>query len=295
MGLQKKEGDDTGMQTRVWGPMGWVFLHCIAQNYPWEPDQQKKTEYLQFFKLVGSVLPCRYCRESYQTFLQESDTQLNESVMENRRTLTTWLFKIHNKVNKKLSIKDNPTLQQVWDKYESFRSKCTKSPQIIEKLKKGCTDPLKGLRKRCVYTIVSTDSEGIPIEKPRFTFGKQTKQTKQTKQKGKKNKLKLISIKKSNRAGKKLMATFETGNQRKKVIHFGQQGAGDYTKHHDKERRKRYITRHRKDLGTGNPARAGYLSMFVLWNKPSLQASIRDYKRRVNIYNSTGKFPSKIN
>ena len=89
------------------------------------------------------------------------------------------------------------------------------------------------------------------------------------------------------------MATFET-NGRKKVIHFGAKGMSDFTKHHDTDRRKRYITRHRKDLRTGNPARAGYLSMFVLWNKPTVAGSIRDYKRRLNVYNRTGKFPNKI-
>ena len=30
--MKKKDGDDTGMQTRVWGPGGWLFLHSIAQN-----------------------------------------------------------------------------------------------------------------------------------------------------------------------------------------------------------------------------------------------------------------------
>ena len=89
------------------------------------------------------------------------------------------------------------------------------------------------------------------------------------------------------------MATFET-NGRTKVIHFGARGMSDFTKHHDRERRQRYITRHKKDLKTGNPARAGYLSMFVLWNKPSLQASIANYRKRLGIYNRTGNFPTKI-
>ena len=68
----------------------------------------------------------------------------------------------------------------------------------------------------------------------------------------------------------------------------------DNTKHKNKERRNRYISRHRKDLGTGDPTRAGYLSMFILWNKKTLSASIADYRRRLNIYNRTGKFPTKI-
>jgi hypothetical protein len=34
--------------------------------------------------------------------------------------------------------------------------------------------------------------------------------------------------------------------------------------------------------------------MFILWNKKSLQASISDYRRRLGIYNRTGKFPTNI-
>ena len=33
-----------------------------------------------------------------------------------------------------------------------------------------------------------------------------------------------------------------------------------------------------KDTRTGDPTRAGYLSLYILWNKPSLKASITDYK-----------------
>lgn len=273
--MEKIDGDDTGMQTRVFGPAGWLFLHAIAQNYPWEPTLQKKEDYLQFFKLVGSVLPCRYCRESYQDFIKENE--LNKSVMKNRKTLTTWLYNIHNQVNKKLGVTCVPTLKEVWDKFESFRSKCTKSPEIV--VKKGCTDPLKGLRKKCVMNIVNTDADGNPIKTT--VFGKT------------KTKVNLISIKKSNKKGKKLMATFET-NGRKKVIHFGQAGAGDYLHHRDVKRKQRYIKRHLKDLKTGDPSRAGYLSMFILWNKSSLAISIRDYRRRLGVYNRTGKFPKKI-
>jgi hypothetical protein len=109
-----------------------------------------------------------------------------------------------------------------------------------------------------------------------------------------KRSIKLISIKRSTKSGKKMMATFET-NGRKKIIHFGAAGMPDLTRHKDvHKRRSKYIFRHHKDLGTGDPTRAGYLSMFVLWNKPSLHASIADYRRRLNVYNKTGKFPTNI-
>ena len=271
-----------GMTTMSWGPPGWMFLHCIAQNYPQEPTLKQKKKYQQFFKLVGDVLPCRYCRESYQQFIKEPSTTLSNKVMKNRQTFTKWFYDVHNKVNKKLEIKEIPTFKEVTDKYESFRSKCgKKSPVIIEKVvKKGCTVPFKGYRKKCVITFIDVDEHGNKI-KP-FSFGEI-----------KGGKLKLISIKRSTKSGKKYTATFERANGRKKVIHFGAAGMSDFTKHKDISRRNRYIKRHSKDL-RGDPARAGYLSMFVLWNKKSFSASVADYRRRLGIYNSTGKFPTKI-
>lgn len=273
------KGDDTGMQTRVWGPAGWLFLHCIAQNYPWEPTAEKKSEYLTFFKGVGNVLPCRYCRESYQQFIKEPDTLLNNSVMESRRTLTHWLYLVHNKVNNKLDVQDVPTFKEVFQRYESYRSKCKKSPEKKDFVqKKGCLDPLKGLRKRCFLQIQNVDSDGN-------AFGK--------KNNNKSKSIKLVSITKSSMASKKYMAKFEV-NGRKKVIHFGAAGMSDFTRHHDINRRNHYIFRHHKDLSTNNPVRAGYLSMYVLWNKKSLSSSIADYRRRLGVYNRTGKFPTQI-
>ena len=109
-----------------------------------------------------------------------------------------------------------------------------------------------------------------------------------------KSKLLLISVKKSNKKGKKFMATFEKGGRRK-VIHFGASGMRDFTiMGHNKDRMRLYRQRHMKDLKTGNPTRAGFLSMYILWNKPSLQASISNYRRRLNVYNRTGKFPTKF-
>lgn len=277
----QKEGDDSGMQTRVWGPAGWLFLHSIAQNYPWNPSSSQKREYLTFFSVIGSVLPCRYCRDSYKEFIKSPGLILSANVMTNRKTLVTWLYNIHNRINKKLGYKDIPKLNEVWDKYESFRSKCTKT---IEPAVKGCVDPMKGARKRCFLNIVPVDKDGN-------TFGSNSFGKKLIK-KSLRKKIRLISVKKSTKAGKKLMATFEN-NGRKRVIHFGAAGMSDYTRHKDPNRKKRYFTRHSKDLSTRNPMRAGYLSMFILWNKKGLSSSIADYRRRLNTYNRTGKFPIK--
>jgi len=107
------------------------------------------------------------------------------------------------------------------------------------------------------------------------------------------NKIKLISIKKLKKGTKKYVAEFKKGD--KSIMRkFGAMGMSDYTIHKDSERRNRYINRHKKDLKTNDPTRAGYLSMYILWNKPTYKASLIDYKRRLNKYNKTGKFPKDI-
>ena len=113
-----------------------------------------------------------------------------------------------------------------------------------------------------------------------------------------KNKIKLISVKKLKSGQKKYVAEFEittkNGKKSKRSTKFGAKGMSDYTIHKDTERRNRYIKRHTKDLRTNDPTRAGFLSMYILWNKKSYKSSLADYKRRLNTYNKTRKFPKSI-
>lgn len=92
----------------------------------------------------------------------------------------------------------------------------------------------------------------------------------------------------------KFKFTFDFEDGSRKSTKFGAKGYEDYTTHGDKKRRDRYINRHKKDLETEDPTRAGYLSMFILWNKPTFEESVKDYMKRLNDYNKTGYFPIKI-
>ena len=70
-----------------------------------------------------------------------------------------------------------------------------------------------------------------------------------------------------------------------KTIHFGAAGMSDYTKHKDAERKGRYMSRHnrRESWSKGGIRTAGFWSRWLLWNKPSLTASIQDTQRRFRI------------
>lgn len=90
-------------------------------------------------------------------------------------------------------------------------------------------------------------------------------------------------VKPSDKAGKKLMAIFTKDDGRTKTTHFGAKGMDDYTITKDKEQRKRYRDRHRKDLSTNDPMKAGYLSYYILWGDSTSRAkNISAYKKRFN-------------
>lgn len=88
-------------------------------------------------------------------------------------------------------------------------------------------------------------------------------------------------LKRSTRAGKKWQVSTPSG----KTVHFGADGYSDYTKHKDADRKDRYISRHRarENWRKSGVTTAGFWSRWLLWNKPSLAASISDIEKRFNI------------
>ena len=116
--------------------------------------------------------------------------------------------------------------------------------------------------------------------------------------------MKLLSIKKSDKAEKKYVATFckcpgETKcpmSERKKV-YFGQAGMDDYTLTKDKEQRERYRKRHAKDKDQRERYRSrhakekdqdadtpGALAFHILWgNSTSIRENIRLFKEKYKV------------
>lgn len=129
---------NNGLMTKVWGGPSWIFNHSVTFGYPLEPTDNQKANYKNYFTFLGDVLPCRYCRESYQKLISSGDTELTDSVLENRHTLTKWLWKVHNAVNEALEVDYGMSYEDVVAKYESFRAKCDKNVSGV----KGCITPL---------------------------------------------------------------------------------------------------------------------------------------------------------
>jgi hypothetical protein len=78
----------------------------------------------------------------------------------------------------------------------------------------------------------------------------------------------------------KWVAEFDDGTKTR----FGAAGMDDYTLTGDKDARLRYQIRHKKDLRTRDPKRAGYLSYYLLWgDSTSLAENLAAYKRRFGL------------
>ena len=81
----------------------------------------------------------------------------------------------------------------------------------------------------------------------------------------------VIHVKKAANGIHKFTAFFPDGSK----VHFGRQGYSDYTKHKDRVRMERYLTRHRKRenwtrSGVKTP---GFWSRWLLWSSPSLNGA----------------------
>lgn len=103
------------MDTKKWGPHGWKFLHCVTINY----NPKNRDIYKKFFNLLADILPCKYCRMSYQYFIKENPIN---NYLKSSKKLFEWLYLIHNCVNNKLrcqkeSRKKDPSFNKIYKTY----------------------------------------------------------------------------------------------------------------------------------------------------------------------------------
>lgn len=111
------------MDTRVWGPHAWEYLHTLTFNYPTNPTDKDKQTFISYMDLTSKTLPCTTCRVHFAKLLKKYPT---EQYVANRDTLSRWLVMLHNSVNKRLG-KPVVKYDNVKQKYETMRGTCVLS------------------------------------------------------------------------------------------------------------------------------------------------------------------------
>jgi hypothetical protein len=138
-----------GMLTTVWGPSLWHYLHTMSFNYPASPTKEQKKYYRDFILQLKNVLPCKHCRLNLVKNLKE--LPLLNKHMESRKSFSMYIYLLHEHINKMLGKKSNLSYEDVRERYEHFRARCTKK---IVKIEKGCTESLYGEKSKCIIKIV---------------------------------------------------------------------------------------------------------------------------------------------
>lgn len=170
---KREYNSDNGMMTSVWGPAAWMVLHTVSFNYPVHPTPEDRKKYRDYILSFGKVLPCGKCRENFKHTLERMP--VTDEVLASRDCFSRYVYRLHNDVNARLQKKTpNPTYCEVRDLYERFRARCgaakskTKKSGLVTRrkgrgkgkgnskgnLEKGCTEPLKGIKTKCLIRIV---------------------------------------------------------------------------------------------------------------------------------------------
>ncbi len=70
-----------------------------------------------------------------------------------------------------------------------------------------------------------------------------------------------------------------------RLVHFGAKGYEDYTMHKDPKRKRSYLARHEKNENWDKSGilTPGFWSAWVLWNKPTLNASVKDVQKHFHL------------
>jgi hypothetical protein len=78
---------------------------------------------------------------------------------------------------------------------------------------------------------------------------------------------------------KKYRALFNNGRH----TDFGASGYDDYITSKSEVKKRAYLARHRVNENWQDAYSSGALSRWILWNLPTLEASIADYNRRFSV------------
>lgn len=77
------------------GNSTWLFLHTMAAYYPKNPSELQKQKMLLFIDGLSEFYPCNICSDHLKSYMIKFPVNV-----ETNETLSEWICKLHNNVNK---------------------------------------------------------------------------------------------------------------------------------------------------------------------------------------------------
>jgi FAD-linked sulfhydryl oxidase len=103
----------TVLDSKVWGPHMWFFLHTTAMTYPVRPNAITKKKYYDFIQNLPLFIPIEHMSGEFTKLLDEYPIQ---PYLDTKESFIRWVWFIHNKINEKLE-KPKITLNEFYNKY----------------------------------------------------------------------------------------------------------------------------------------------------------------------------------
>jgi hypothetical protein len=108
------------LDSSVWGPHYWFFLHTLAMTYPHRPNTMTKKKYYDFVQNIPMFIPIENMAGDFSKLLNNYPVS---PYLDSRDAFIRWMHFIHNKINEKLE-KPKITLEKFYaDYYESYKPK----------------------------------------------------------------------------------------------------------------------------------------------------------------------------
>lgn len=84
------------MKVSHWGKSHWTTHFSIALDFPETPGIGEQFHYKRYYTEIQYVTPCKTCRKHYRSILKKLPIN---PYLNSRRSLVTWVLKIHNMIN----------------------------------------------------------------------------------------------------------------------------------------------------------------------------------------------------
>jgi len=137
-----------------WGHNLWQSINAFIAVYPDNPSNEEINSIQIFFKSLQNLIPCYSCRNTYNIYIKEDDTSIDNLNNFNKKdNLIFFVYKLRNKVNNKLNINYNITFNYFKSKLEKLTCKdndvdvyvnnLIETPIIIDETEKNIIKYLK--------------------------------------------------------------------------------------------------------------------------------------------------------
>ena len=101
------------LDSAIWGPHYWFFLHTIALSYPMRPNTPTKKKYYEFIHNFHLFIPIKSMAVDFSKLLDEYPVT---PYLDSRDSFIRWTHFIHNKINEQLE-KPKISLSQFYENY----------------------------------------------------------------------------------------------------------------------------------------------------------------------------------